>query len=194
MSNSLIDIKNLDEALKKLNSTDPRRQMRNYRAAARAAMQPVKRAVREAAMQRDNPSTNTSIAKNVAIRSMNRRKLRQAGGGNGDIGVSVGIMGGAQAPRQSANSKNSKPTSPNPGGATWYWRLIEFGRAAFITKKISVRGRRINLFNPITGTSFGYKVKAVAPRPIMQNALPANLTQAIDQAAKKITAIINKSA
>lgn len=194
MSGPLFKITGLDDALKRMAGTSPKQQGKAYRAAARSSMLPIRNAVRNAARRVDNPATNRSIAANVAVRSMPRRKMRIAGARVGDIGISVGILGGAQAPRQSTSSKNSKPASPNPGGSTWYWRLIEFGRSAFTTGANSATGKRINLFNPVTGSNFGFRVKGVAARPFMQQALPKNINSVMDRLAKRLTAIINKSA
>lgn len=203
MADPLIKIKGLDEVVKRLQATDPKRQLNTYRAAARSAMLPLRNAVRDSAQQLDNPATATSIAKNVAIRSLNRRKLRQAGGGVGDVGASVGIAGGA---RQYANSKENRRkgragqtyetggSKTNPGGDTWYWRLIEFGRSAFTTGKSSITGKRVNLFNPVTGKNFGYKVKGIAARSFMRPALPQNINQVMDRLAKRLKNIIDKSA
>ncbi|WP_423186777.1 HK97-gp10 family putative phage morphogenesis protein [Alishewanella sp. d11] len=200
MAEPLIRIKGLDEAIKKLESTDPKKQLKNYRAAARSAMLPLRNAVRKSAQQIDDPSTSRSIAKNVAIRSVNKRKLKQAGG---DVGASVGIAGGA---RQYADSKENRRkgragqtyetggSKTNPGGDTWYWRLIEFGRSAFTTGKSSITGKRVNLFNPVTGKNYGYKVKGVTARSFMRPALPQNINQVMDRFAKRIKQIIDKSA
>ena len=203
MPDPLIRIKGLDEALKQLQATDPKRQLKAYRAAARSAMLPLRNSVRAAAQQVDDPSTTRSIAANVAIRTMNRRKLRQAGAGQFDVGASVGILGGA---RQYADSKENRRkgragqtyetggSKTNPGGDTWYWRLIEFGRNAFTTGKSSITGKRVNLFNPATGKNFGYKVRGVTARPILRPALPQNISQIMDRFAKRLKAIIDKSA
>lgn len=203
MTAPLIKIQGLDETLKRLQATDPKRQLNIYRSAARSAMLPLRNAVRTSAQQLDDPNSATSIAKNVAIRSMNKKKLRQAGGGASDVGVSVGIAGGA---RQYANSKENQRkgragqtyetggSKTNPGGDTWYWRLIEFGRSAFTTGKSSITGKQINLFNPVTGKNFGYKVKGITARPFMRPALPQNINQIMDRFAMRLKAIIDKSA
>lgn len=203
MADPLIKIKSLDETIKRLQATDPKRQLGAYRAAARSAMLPLRNAIRASAQQFDNPETTNSIAKNVAVRSMSRQKLRQAGGNAGDVGASVGIAGGA---RQYADSKENRRkgraeqryetggSKTNPGGDTWYWRLIEFGRRAFTTGTSSITGKRVNLFNPSTGKNFGYKVKGTAARPFMRPALPQNINQVIDRLAKRLKNIIDKSA
>lgn len=203
MADPLIKIKGLDENLKKLQATDPKKQLKAYRAAARSAMLPLRNAVRNSAQQLDNPETATSIAKNVAIRTLNRQKLRQAGGKVGDVGASVGIAGGA---RQYADSKENRRkgragqtyetggSKTNPGGDTWYWRLIEFGRSAFNTGKSSITGKRVNLFNPVTGKNYGYQVKGVSARPFVRPALPQNINQIMDRLAMRLKNIIDKSA
>jgi|GEM_PF-2075812 len=203
MTEPLIQIKGLDETLKKLQATDPKKQKKTYRAVVRSAMLPLRDAVRAAAQQIDNPATPNNIAKNVVIKSLTRRKLRQAGGGSGDVGASVGILGGARQYADSPENRRKKRagqtyetggSKTNPGGDTWYWRLIEFGRSAFTTGKSSITGKRVNLFNPVTGKNFGYKVKGVNARPFMQPALPKNINPIMERLAKRLKIIIDKSA
>ncbi|WP_290614746.1 HK97-gp10 family putative phage morphogenesis protein [Arsukibacterium sp. UBA3155] len=203
MSGPLFKITGLNDALKRMANTSPKQQGKAYRSAARSSMLPVRNAVRNGARRVDNPATNRSIAANVAVRSMPRRKLRSAGGRVGDIGISVGILGGA---RQYAETKENRRkgragqtyktggSRTNPGGDTWYWRLIEFGRSAFKTGTNSVTGKRVNLFNPVTGSNFGFRVKGVPAKAFMQPALPKNINSVMDRLAKRLTAIINKSA
>lgn len=195
MASPLFKISGLDEALKKLSATSPKQQRQAYRAAARTAMLPVKNTVKASARQFDNPQTGKSVAKNVALRSMNRKKIRAAGGSRNDIGISVGILGGA---KQSAASKENKRSGTaakaNPGGDTWYWRLVEFGRSGFSTKLNPRTGRKVSLFNPQTGSNFGTRVKSVSAKPFMRPALPKSRSEVIDRLAKRINYIINKAA
>lgn len=203
MSDPLIKIQGLDAALKTIKSTDPKLQLKAYRAAARSAMIPLRNSVRNSFKQADNSNTSRNIAANVAIRSLQKGKLRQLGANKFDVGMSVGILGGA---KQYSNTKENKRkgragqtyetlgSKNNPGGDTWYWRLIEFGRSAFSTGKSSITGKQVNLFNPVTGKNFGFKVKGVSARPIMRPAMPRNINQTMDIFAKRLRAIIDKSA
>ena len=84
--------------------------------AAKAAMKPVRDAARAKWLQIDDPQTAISISKNVAMHQMGKRKLRYIGA---DVGVSVGVKGGAK----SKKGKGEKESRQWP----WHWRLLEFG-------------------------------------------------------------------
>jgi HK97 gp10 family phage protein len=92
------------------------------------------------ALRLDDPKTSEQIAKNVAVRWGSRRFKR-----TGDLMFRVGILGGA-APSTSRAAEYSRRRrrkagvkslaelgelvgkgKGNPGGDTWYWRLLEFG-------------------------------------------------------------------
>lgn len=66
------------------------------------------------ARQLDDNLTREAIYKNIVTQGMGRKRERQAGG----VGMRVGVLGGARKGR-GGNS--------NPGGDTWYWRLVHFG-------------------------------------------------------------------
>lgn len=67
----------------------------------------------------DNPGTKNVIAKNVAVRFSPKRYRR-----TGDVMYRIGLLGGSQSFK---GKPEQDPRSSNPGGSTWYWRLLEFG-------------------------------------------------------------------
>ncbi len=105
--------------------------------ALRNAAKLVKDAAVSNVMQYDDATTQNKIYKNIAIRAMTKRKLRQRGGTDEyAVGVSIGVLGGAMSYADSKNNRRLKragemyPTlgsSNNPGGDTWYWRFLELG-------------------------------------------------------------------
>lgn len=121
-----------DEVMRKLRELTPRLQKKELRAAARKSMNIVRDAARAKARQIDDPKTAESIAKNIAVQESSRRS-RAIGG----VVMRVGVRGGA---RQYANTRENARkgragqtyatggSKGNPGGDTWYWRLVEFGR------------------------------------------------------------------
>jgi HK97 gp10 family phage protein len=68
------------------------------------------------ARQLDDNLTREAIYKNIVTQGMGRKRERQAGG----VGMRVGVLGGARKRDAGAS---------NPGGDTWYWRILEFGRS-----------------------------------------------------------------
>ncbi len=70
----------------------------------------------------DDPVTAQQIAKNIVVRFSNRTFTR-----TGDILFRVGVLGGARNYEAYGEVQTNKPASQNPGGDTWYWRLLEFG-------------------------------------------------------------------
>lgn len=97
--------------------------------AGRRAMQLVQFAAKSGASQIDDPITSESIQENIVVRGTRARDLNT-------VVIKVGILGGA---KNYINSKDNvrkgrsgrlyltAGSSKNPGGDTWYWRLIEFG-------------------------------------------------------------------
>ena len=64
----------------------------------------------------DDPKTANDIAKNIAVRWSGRTYKT-----TGNLAFRVGVMGGA------GGSKPDEYYASNPGGATRYWRHLEFG-------------------------------------------------------------------
>lgn len=110
------------------------------RFALRKAANLVSKAVKENALRIDDPNTAEQIAKNVAVRWSPKTFKR-----TGNLMFRVGILGGA-APSTSSDALRSRKRrrargvksldelgeivgkgKNNPGGDTWYWRLVEFG-------------------------------------------------------------------
>jgi HK97 gp10 family phage protein len=73
------------------------------------------------ARQMDDNLTREAIYKNIVTQGMGRKRERQAGG----VGMRVGVLGGA---------RKGRGGDSNPGGDTWYFRLVEFG-----TSKMAAR-------------------------------------------------------
>jgi HK97 gp10 family phage protein len=103
------------------------------RFALRKAANLVKKAVVDGARALDDPKTAEMISKNVAVRWSSRTHRR-----TGNLAFRVGILGGARNPNPRGYRKRGKHTleelgelpgkgKANPGGDTWYWRLLEFG-------------------------------------------------------------------
>lgn len=140
------DIKGLDQTIKKMENLPVKLQRSGARKAARRGMNIVRDAARENARKLDDPKTSENIAKNIVVQSMSIRAITRIGGERGDIGMRVGVLGGARATgsaaakteRRRARRGNTSLESlgeiagagkNNPGGDTWYWRFLEFGTA-----------------------------------------------------------------
>jgi len=118
------DIKGLEELRGKLAEISTDLQKRGGRTAMRKAAQLVRDAARANAQSVDDPATKESIAKNIVERWNGR--LNRLSGGN-DIGFRIGVLGGARAPAI-ASGEFRGGGKANPGGDTFYWRFIEFGK------------------------------------------------------------------
>jgi HK97 gp10 family phage protein len=112
-----VKIDGLAEVQKKLRLLPQRVGNNAMRRALRKGGNVIRDQVRANARQLDDPETARSIAKNVVVQGGGRRREKQAGGPM----MRVGVMGGAKSKRGKASG------SGNPGGDTWYWRLLEFG-------------------------------------------------------------------
>lgn len=121
----------MDDVLGKMRELKVDARLKGGRFAARKAAQVMLAAAQENASRIDDPATANSIEKNLALRFSGRR-FKQTG----DIMFRVGVMGGA---RSYADTKENRRKSrvgaryrtdgdkSNPGGDTWYWRLVELG-------------------------------------------------------------------
>lgn len=110
-----------DEIVRKLKLLPERVGRNAMRRALRKGANVIRDQARVNAKALDDNLTREAIWKNIVTQGMGRKREKQAGG----VGMRVGVLGGA---RQKGGS------SGNPGGDTWYWRLLEYG-----TSKIAAR-------------------------------------------------------
>lgn len=141
--NSKIDysIDGFDNILGKLTSINTELRFKGGRYALRKAAQIIQQKAQENARGLDDPETAELIAQNVAVRFS--PKTFKA---TGDLMFRVGVLGGARATLSDKARRKSQrrrerlgQTSlddlgeiagagkDNPGGDTWYWRLLEYG-------------------------------------------------------------------
>lgn len=124
-------LEGLDSLLGKLDSISYDMKRKGGRAALRKAASLISEKVKEGALRVDDSKTTEEISKNIGVR-WNGRLFRRSG----ELGFRVGVLGGA---RQYGNTKENvrsgkagktyktSGSKDNPGGDTWYWRLVEFG-------------------------------------------------------------------
>lgn len=138
MMKTEFNITGLDDLLKKFDNIQQQTKFKGGRFAMRKAANVVSDAVKEEAKQLDDPESRERIHANVAVRFSTRVFKR-----TGNLMFRVGIMGGAAQYSDTADNRRKRRvgneyatggSSKNPGGDTWYWRLIEFG-----TEKVSAR-------------------------------------------------------
>lgn len=117
-------IEGLDALLARLDSLDAETKFKGGRAALRKAANVVRDAAIAGARDIDDPETAEQIAKNIAVRWSTRTFKR-----TGDLAFRVGVLGGAKnpGPKLRELGELSGKGKANPGGDTWYWRLVEFG-------------------------------------------------------------------
>ena len=109
------------EALnKKLSAVSSEIKFKGGRSALRKAANLIAGAVKKNAMRLDDPDTAEQISENVAVRWSPKKFKR-----SGDLMFRVGLLGGAQS--KSGQGEFAGKGKSNPGGDTWYWRLLEFG-------------------------------------------------------------------
>ena len=149
-------------------------------ALASAARVIVDRAI-EKAKALDDPTTPNKIYKNIVARKMKSAKSRGY-----DAGYRIGILGGA---RQTSFDEELKGQNDgNPGGDTWYWRMLEFGRGVVKVKKARL------LANEEKGLVFGKQVQPASPRPFLRPAADESQQEAFNKFAevvdKKISEVL----
>lgn len=107
------NLEGADELLAKLQTVNSDMQLKGGRFALRKASIVVKDAIEESARGLDTPNDPEQIFRNVTLRWGSR-----AFKATGDLTFRIGFLGGA---------RSSEKNEANPGGDTWYWRLVEFG-------------------------------------------------------------------
>lgn len=140
-------IEGLDEVTKRMRAlSDGRKQKNAATRSARRAMATVRKAAIENAKAIDDEQTSEQIWRNIAI---------SAGKTKRDfVLMRVGVRGGARSYMQTrANVRKgivgqqyaTDGSKQNPGGDTWYWRLVELGTARTRAKPFL----RLALFNNV---------------------------------------------
>lgn len=115
-----VELKGADELLVKLKTVSSDMQLKGGRFALRKAGEVVRLAVEGEAMKLNRESTREAIFRNVRMRFSPRAFQR-----TGNLAFRVGFLGGALSRKQN---------EANPGGDTWYWRLLEFGTSQMPAK------------------------------------------------------------
>jgi HK97 gp10 family phage protein len=124
-------LKGTDEAVRKMRALPLKLQKRGLRAAIRKGANIVKKAAQENAKKIDDPATAESIAKNVTVQFSSRLSKQEGG-----IAFRVGVLGGARQYASTRANQRAGRTGQtyktggdkgNPGGDTWYWRMVELG-------------------------------------------------------------------
>ncbi|MDF5923162.1 HK97 gp10 family phage protein [Pseudomonas aeruginosa] len=125
-------ITGMDSLLGKLESVSRDLRYKGGRSALRRAAKLIETEAKKNALQIDSPETANQIAKNISVRWSPRLFKR-----TGNLGFRIGVLGGARKysnTRENVRSGRAGKTykvggsKSNPGGDTWYWRFIEFGR------------------------------------------------------------------
>lgn len=106
----------MDKVLDNFDKLDHEVKRKGGRFALRKAANFIADKARSNASRIDDPKTANDIEKNIAVRFSGRTYKA-----TGNLAFRVGVMGGA------GGSKPDEYYASNPGGATRYWRHIEFG-------------------------------------------------------------------
>lgn len=112
-----VRVEGVDEILRKLRLLPERIGRNAMRRSLRKGANVIRDAARNNAKRFDDAETREAIWKNIAVQSGGKRREKQEGG----VMMRVGVRGGAKS------KKGSGGGSSNPGGDTWYFRLLEFG-------------------------------------------------------------------
>ena len=116
-----VTIDGLAEIARKLKLLPQRIGMNAMRRALRKGANVIRDAARQNAKRIDDQSTSEQIVKNITVQGGGRKREKREGGPM----IRVGVLGGARDMSKYGELKGAG--SGNPGGDTWYWRLLEFG-------------------------------------------------------------------
>lgn len=119
-------IQGLEGVLKKMAEVTNQVTKKAVRGASSKAMRIVRDAARSNVRVLNDPRTPENIYKNIVISTKVYPQL-------GEVRSRVGVRGGARNYSAYGEIQNATGKS-NPGGDTWYWRLLEFGTSEFAAK------------------------------------------------------------
>lgn len=128
MSDFTVKIEGLAEVKRKLKLLPERVGRNAMRRALRKGANVIRDAARGNATRVDDPKTREQITKNIVVQGGRRSREKQAGGPL----MRVGVLGGSR--NMAKHGEFTGSGKGNPGGDTWYWRLLEFG-----TSKMAAR-------------------------------------------------------
>ena len=126
-----VSLDGLDSLLGKMEAVSDVTRNKAGRFALRKAANLIRDRARSNATRVDDPLTKEAIYKNI-VASFGSREFRRTG----NLTFRVGVMGGARQYAQTkANVRKGRAGGTykiagdkgNPGGDTWYWRMLEFG-------------------------------------------------------------------
>ena len=117
-----VDVQGLAAVERKLRLLPDRLGNNAMRRALRKGANVIRNEARNNAKRIDDPETREQIWKNIAVAGGGRRREKRVGG----VMMRVGVRGGAKQ-RKGGGTYHVGGSSSNPGGDTWYWRLLEFG-------------------------------------------------------------------
>jgi HK97 gp10 family phage protein len=126
-----IKITGASDLLARLSALPDKLQKKGAVRASRKAMRVGLNAARATARDFDDPESAEQIWRNIAIQNSARQGRREGG-----VVMRLGVMGGARAYEDTRENRRkgrvgatykTGGSKGNPGGDTWYWRLLEFG-------------------------------------------------------------------
>lgn len=124
-----VKIEGLAEVQRKLKLLPERLGRNALRRALRTGANVMRDQARINSRSLDDPDTSESISKNIRVSGMSRKMERT----QKVIGMRVGVAGGAKSKRGGGTFETGG-SKQNPGGDTWYWRLLEFGTSKMAAK------------------------------------------------------------
>lgn len=114
-------IAGLDEIKRKMRAIPDKAAYNASRRALRKGANVIRDKARAGAARVNDPKTPENIAKNIVAQASAKKYDRRRGG----PAFRIGVLGGARDMTKYGEFKGGG--SANPGGDTWYWRLLEFG-------------------------------------------------------------------
>lgn len=125
---AIVKLKGVEDLEKRLNQLEWRIGKRASSKALRKGANVIRDIARANALRLNDPKSPEVIAKNIVTQTASRRRQNQAKA----VIMRIGVLGGAR--NMQAYGELRGAGRGNPGGDTWYWRLVEFGTSEFAAK------------------------------------------------------------
>ena len=143
-------VEGLDAIKRKMRAIPDKAAYNAGRRGLRKGANVIRNAARANAARSDDSLTPENIAKNIVVKGGAKKYDKRRGG----PAMRIGVLGGARDMSKYGEFKGAG--KGNPGGDTWYWRLLEFG-----TSKMSARPFMRSAMNGSAGAAFAQAVSGI---------------------------------
>lgn len=152
MTGFTVNIEGLDDVIRTFGELPEKVGRRAMRRSLRKGANVIRKIAIVNAKRVDDTRSLNKIYKNISVKGAGAKRERAAGG----VMMRVGILGGARD--MTKYGEFFGEGKQNPGGDTWYWRLVEFGTSRTAAKPFmrpAMNDAAVPAFNEVAMSLWG---------------------------------------